>query len=139
MEYPFGSLWTAEDSPRNFLVLVPWIFSAAEEYPVVHGAEHVGSAYRRLLAHSNSSPLISIRDQLIKTSLCHIFHTVCCNEIRTLRLGCWKHVILGSITDLSDHRCWKHVILGSITDLSYHSLCCILVFCLSLLFLNNAL
>ena len=69
---------------------------------MVHGAEHVGFAYRRLLAHSISSPLISIRDQIIKTSIYHLLHTVCCSEARILRLGCWKHVILG-IADLFQH------------------------------------
>ena len=33
--YFFESLRTAENSPRNFLVLVLWNFSASEEYPVV--------------------------------------------------------------------------------------------------------
>ena len=91
VEYSFGSLWTAENSPINFLVLVLWNVNASEEYPVVNGAEHVGFAYRRLLAHSISSPLVSIRDQVVKISIYHLLHTVCCSEARTLTLGCWKH------------------------------------------------
>ena len=102
VEYFFKSLWTAENRPRNFLVLVFWLFSASEEYPVVHRAEHAGFAYRRLPAHSISSSLISIRDKLIKTYVHHLLHTVCCSEARALRLGCWKHIIL-CIIDLFQH------------------------------------
>ena len=64
MDNSFGSLWTAENSPRNVLVLVLCNVSSSEEYLVVHGTELVGFAYRRLQAHSISSPWISIRDQL---------------------------------------------------------------------------
>ena len=77
MEYFFGSLWTAENSPRNFLVLELWNFGASNEDPVVHGAEHVAFEYRRLLAHSISSPLISIRDKLMQTYIYTIFFTLC--------------------------------------------------------------
>ena len=66
MEYPFGFSWTAENSPRNILVFVLWNFGTSEEYPVLNIAEHVGFAYRCLLAHSISSPLISIRGKSIK-------------------------------------------------------------------------
>ena len=45
------------------------------------------------------SLFIIIRDQLIKTSMYHLLHTVCCSEARALRLGCWEHIIL-RITDL---------------------------------------
>ena len=62
MVYSFGSLWNAENSTKNFLVLVLWNFGTHEEYPVVHGAKHVGVAYRRRLAHSIASTLISNRD-----------------------------------------------------------------------------
>ena len=102
VEYPFGSLWSAENSPRNFVVLLLWSFEAFEGHPVVHAAEHVGFAYRRLFANSTSSPLISIRDQIIKTSMYHLLHPVCCSGARILRLECWKHVILG-VTDLFQH------------------------------------
>ena len=100
MECSFWFLWNAENSPRNFLVV--WNFGTSEEYHVVHGAEHVGFAYRRLLAHSTPPPLISNRDKLIKTSVYHLLHTVCCSEARALRLGCRKHVIL-CITDSFQH------------------------------------
>ena len=102
MEYSVECLWTAENSPRNFLILVLWNASGSEEYPVLHGAKHVGFAYRCLPARSISSPLISIRDQLIKTSIYHLLHTVCCSEDRALRLGSRKHVIL-RITDIFQH------------------------------------
>ena len=69
MEYSFGSLWTAENIPRNFLVLLFWNCSASQEHPVVHGAEHVCFVYRRLPAHSIPFLLISIRDKSIKTIL----------------------------------------------------------------------
>ena len=52
--------------------------------------------------HSISFPLISIRDQLIKTPIYHLLHTVCCSEARALRLGCWEHIIL-RITDFIQH------------------------------------
>ena len=61
----------------------------------VVGDEPGGLAYR---AHSISSPLVRIRDQLITTSTHHL-HTVCCSEARAPRLGCWEHIIL-RITDL---------------------------------------
>ena len=48
-----------------------------------------------------SLPLLS-RDQLIKTYIHHLLHTVCCSEARALRLGCWEHIIL-RITDLFEH------------------------------------
>ena len=102
MEYSYRCLWNAENSPKNFLVLALWNFGTSEEYPVVHGAEHVGFAYRRLLAHSISSPLISIQDKLIKTSIYQVLHIVYCSEARALTLGCKKHVIL-CITDLFQH------------------------------------
>ena len=99
MEYCFESMWNVENSPRNFLVLVLWGFGTSEEYPVVHGAEHVGFAYRRLLAHSISSPLIRMWYKLGNISIYHLLHTVCySSEALALRLGCWKHNILHSST-----------------------------------------
>ena len=94
MEYSFGSLRNAESSPRNFLVLVLWNFGISEEYSVVHGAEHVGFEYRRLLARSISSPLIGTRNKLIKTSIYHLLHTVCCSATRALRLGAGSTLFL---------------------------------------------
>ena len=99
MDYSFGSLWNAEHSPRNILVLLLWNCGTSEEHPVAHGAEHVGFGYRRLLAHSISYPLSSNWDKLIQTFTYYLIHTVCCNEDRALRLRCRKHVIR-CITDI---------------------------------------
>ena len=66
---------------------------------ILHHVERDGSAHS---PQSISFPLISIRDQLIRTSTYHPLHTVCCSEARGLRLGCWEHIIL-RITDLIQH------------------------------------
>ena len=81
---------------ENVAPVVFWEFGALRILP---GVERDGFAHS---PHSISFPLISIRDQLIKTSIYHLLHTVCCSEARALRLGCWEHIIL-RITDLIQH------------------------------------
>ena len=81
---------------ENVAPVVFWEFGALRILP---GVERDGFAHS---PHSISFPLISIRDQLIKTSIYHLLHTVCCSEARALRLGCWEHIVL-RITDLIQH------------------------------------
>ena len=53
VEYSFGSLWTAENSPRNFLILrVAWNLTGLEQYLMVPG---VGA----LVSTCLSLPLLS--------------------------------------------------------------------------------
>ena len=73
------------------------------------GNELGGLAYR---AHSISSPLIIIRDQLIKACIYHLLHTVCCSEARALRLGWWEHIIL-RISDSFEHVNVRYVGIGT--------------------------
>ena len=79
---------------------VPVVFGNLEALIILPGVERDGFAHS---LHSISFPLISIRDQLIKTSMYHLLHTVCCSEARGLRLGCWEHIIILCITDSIQH------------------------------------
>ena len=79
---------------------VPVVLGNLEALRILPGVERDGFAHS---PHSISFPLISIRDQLIKTSIYHLLHTVCCSEDRGLRLGCSEHIIILRITGLIQH------------------------------------
>ena len=85
--------WKNEDG-------VSAVFGNLEALRILPGVERDGFAHS---PHSISFPLISIGDQLIKTSIYHLLRTVCCSEARGLRLGCWEHIIILRITDLIQH------------------------------------
>lgn len=54
-------------------------------------------------ARQSRSPLVSIRDQLIKDIyICHILHTLCCSHARALRLGGFERIVL-HVSDSNQH------------------------------------
>ena len=79
---------------------VPVVFGNLEALRILPGEERDGFAHS---PHSISFPFISIRDQLIKTSIYHLLHTVSCSEARGLRLGCWELIFILRLTDLIQH------------------------------------
>ena len=91
--------WNQSRNTWKYDNVVPVVFGNLGALRILPGVERDGFAHS---PHSISFPLISIRDQLIKTSIHHLLHTVCCSEARALRLGCWEHIIL-RITDLIQH------------------------------------
>ena len=91
--------WNQSRNTWKYENVVPVVFGNLGALRILPGVERDGFAPS---AHSISFPLISIWDQLIKTSIYHLLHTVCCSEARALRLGCWEHIIL-RITDLIQH------------------------------------
>ena len=92
--------WNQSRNTWKYENVVPVVFGNLGALRILPGVERDGFAHS---PHSISFPLISIRDQLIKTSIYHLLHTVCCCEARALRLGCWEHIIL-RITDLIQQR-----------------------------------
>ena len=90
--------WNQYRNTWKYENVVPVVFGNLGASRMLPGVERDGFAHS---PHYISFPLISIRDQLIKTSICH-HHTVCCSEARGLRLDCWVHIIL-RITDLIQH------------------------------------
>ena len=91
--------WNQSRNTWKYENVVPVVFGNLGALRILPGVERDGFGHS---PHSISFPLISIRDQLIKTSIYHLLHTVCCSEARALRLGCWEHIIL-RITDLTQH------------------------------------
>ena len=96
--------WNQSRNTWKYENAVPVVFGNLGALRILPGVERDGFAHS---PHSISFPLISIRDQLIKTSIYHL-HTVCCSEARALRLGCWEHIIL-RITDLIQHHVEGHI------------------------------
>ena len=76
------------------------VFVNLEALRILPGVELDGFAHS---PHFIYFPLISIRDQLINTSIDHRLHTVCCSEARGLRLSRWEHPFILRITDLIQH------------------------------------
>ena len=77
--------WNQSRNTWKYENVVPVVFGNLGALRILPGVERDGFAHS---PHSIPFPLISIRDQLIKTSIHHLLHTVCCSEARALRLGC---------------------------------------------------
>ena len=86
--------WNKSRNTWKYENVVTVVFGNLGALRILPGVERDGFAHS---PHSIYFRLVSIRDQLIKTSIYHL-HTVCCSA-RGLRLGCWEHIIL-RITDL---------------------------------------
>ena len=97
LEAPVDCSWNQSRNACKYENGVPVVYANLGAWRILPGVERDGFAHS---PHTISFPLTSIRDQLIKTSIYHLLHTVCCSEARGLRLGCWEHIITLRITDL---------------------------------------
>ena len=74
--------WNQYRNTWKYENVVPVVFTSLGASRILPGGDRDGFAHS---PHSISFPLISTRDQLIKPSIFHLLHIVCCSEARTLR------------------------------------------------------
>ena len=91
--------WNKSRNTWKYDNVVTVVFGNLGALRILSGVERDSFAHS---PHSIYFPLISVRDQLIKTYIYHLLHNVCCSEARGLRLGCWEHIILRMTDSIHD-------------------------------------